>query len=146
MTVGATSSMGIRFNLDHKAYGKYYHKHTKNVSMNELKHNLEKGIKVFEDKVKSYFDELVHQSVTPQQALVFLQQCKDEGVIADKYLDQMTEVIQNKSRFPSLKSKEVTNAFRLFTLMAEVIQTETSSIDTQDRYLKLLAERMSKIA
>lgn len=142
ITVSATDSRGVRYYVP-KSYASYYHKHTKGLKIEKVKKSLEEGVEVFDKKVSSYFNELVASQTTTDKAIVWLEKCLEDEVISKKYLEEMRDILKQRKSF-SIKNKEVTNLWSLYSLISEVLGKSTASTDSKQAYAVKLAKRLSE--
>lgn len=142
ITVSATNTQGIKYYVP-KSYASYYHKHTKGLKIEKVKKSLEDGIEVFDKKVSSYFNELVSSQTTTDKAIVWLDKCLEDEVISKKYLEEMRDILKRNKSF-SIKNKEVTNLWGLYSLISEVLGKSSASQESKQSYAVKLAKRLSE--
>jgi len=114
---------------------RYYHKHTKSVSVVEFEKQLEKGIKAFQDQIKNHFKAMFQTEVSQAAAEDFLITAMEVKGVSKKYV----ESIQSK-----VKQATIRNKWQLYKIVCEVITKEASSIDVRDRQLKAVIGKMHK--
>lgn len=142
ITISAQDNRGIKYYVP-KSYASYYHKHTKGLEISKVEKSLKEGIEVFDKKVSSYFNELVTSVTTSDKAIVWLDKCIEDEVISKKYLEEMRDVLAQRKTF-SIKNKEVTNLWSLYSLISEVLGKSEASQASKQSYAEKLAKRLSE--
>jgi len=116
---------------------RYYHKHTKGVSVDAFEDSLEKGIDDFQTKIKGHFMGMFKTPLTNASAETFLQDC--EGIKEISYKKYIAEVI-----LPRVEASSIKNKWQLYCLICEGISEVAPSIDARDRQLQVIINRMHK--
>lgn len=103
----------------------FYHRHTKGLSINDLIPTVERGIKVFQEKIKVKFQTYAKVDIDPEKVIAFLEQCYEDKVIAQKYLNFMIR---------RAKETPIKTQWELYKVINEVMHTESNSEDIKDRF------------
>lgn len=114
---------------------RYYHKHTKSVSVVEFEKQLEKGIKAFQDQIKNHFKAMFATKVTQVGAETFLDDAMNIKGVSKKYVEAVLSKV---------KQSTIKNKWQLYKIVCEVISDNSSSIDVRDRQLKAIVGKMHK--
>ena len=115
---------------------RYFHKHTKAVSVLEFEKRLDKGIKAFQTQIRKQFLDMVKTPVTQAQAEDFLENAKEIKNITKSYVEEIQVQV---------KSANITNKWQLYVLICEVVNRVGSSLDATERQLKALVGRLHKV-
>lgn len=126
-------------------FATYYHRHTKGINPAEMEKTLKKGIQCYEDKVKKGFQDMILKQLTPNQALVFIQDCIQKKVIAAKYLEEMKNVIEWGGGIDIKTPSDISNQWLLYNLVFEVLTHRVKSIDMRRNYGQLMLRELKKI-
>lgn len=141
MLVGAFYGGRISLYLGEK-FSKYYHKHTIGLNTSSLVRNLEKGIKVFEDKVKDYFESMTKKMFTYNEAIILIDEAIKEKILAEKYGKQIKDTLDQEV-VVDLKNERTVSQWKFYLLVSEVLEKNVTSLDTRNRYSDLLQKRMA---
>jgi len=115
---------------------RYYHKHTKSVSVAAFENSLEKGIESFQTKIKGHFMGMFKTPTNEAAAVDFLENCIGIKNISNTYV---------KSLISKVKQSTIKNKWQLYCIICESITKEASSLDVRDRHLKALINRMHRV-
>jgi len=114
---------------------RYYHKHTKSVSVAAFENSLEKGIESFQTKIKGHFMGMFKTPTNEAAAVDFLENCIGIKNISKTYVESLISKV---------KQSTIKNKWQLYCIVCETITKEASSLDVRDRHLKALIGRMHK--
>ena len=115
---------------------RYYHKHTKSVSVAAFEESLEKGIESFQTKIKGHFMGMFKTPVNETGALSFLDTTLEMKGVSKKYVEAVISKV---------KQSTIKNKWQLYCVICDVITKEASSIDVRDRHLKALISKMHRV-
>jgi len=131
LSVGAKRGNAILWLND----SRYYHKHTKSVSVKAFEDSLEKGIDSFQTKIKGHFMGMFKTPTTETAALDYLENCIGVKNISKTYVESLISKV---------KQSTIKNKWQLYCIVCETITKEASSIDVRDRHLKALIGRLHR--
>ena len=115
-----------------------YHKHTKGMDINKLSLAVEKGIEVFQTKIKEKWERYAYTKINPDKARSFLQQCVEDKTISVKYLQMMLERMGSGGNIEIRGAGQINNQWMLYNLVTEILTHECSSPDTQERFMNTM--------
>ena len=132
LTVGAKRGNAILVVVG----SRYYHKHTKSVSVKNFESSLEQGINDFQSKIKGHFMGMFKTATNEVEALSFLDRARTIKGVSKIYVDD----IESK-----VKQSTIKNKWQLYCIVCEVITEKASSLDVRDRQLKAIIGGLHKM-
>ena len=123
------------------SFSYFYHRHTKGMDANQIVPTMEKGVEVFQNKVKEKWERYYATKIDPVKAREFLQLWHDEKVISQKYLQKIMERMGRGINIQGIGT--VTNQWSLYNVIAEVLNQECSSQDTTEASIKKLDDKVN---
>ena len=124
-------------------FATYYHRHTKGLDINALMPTIEKGIEVFQTKIKAKWDSYYNTKIDPIKARNFLEQCSNDKVISQKYLEMMIKRLDFGGSVEIRGAGQITNQWMLYNLITEILTHECDSVDTGDRFAKKMDDKIN---
>ena len=115
---------------------RYYHKHTKGVSVASFEDSLEKGIDAFQTKIKGHFMGMFNTPLTNASAEDFITNCEGVKGISNTYVEKI---------LAQVKESTVKNKWQLYCIICESVTKNASSIDVRDRHLQSIIGRMHRV-
>jgi len=131
LSVGAKRGNAVLWMPD----SRYYHKHTKSVSVKAFEDSLEEGIKTFQTKIKGHFMGMFKTPTTEAAAVDYLENCIGIKNISKTYVNSI---------ITKVKAATIKNKWQLYCIICESITKEASSLDVRDRHLQALMGRMHR--
>lgn len=132
--------LGVAAKLGHAILwindSRYYHKHTKSVSVEAFEKKLDKGISSFQDKIKTHFMDMFKTPVYEGAILDFLEKTIDVKSVSKTYIDSITSRV---------KQSTIKNKWQLYCIICEVVTKEAGNVDTRDRQLKAIIGNLHKV-
>ena len=122
-----------------EALNRYYHKHTKGLEVSMLEGTINKGVELFQTKIKAEFENLLSIPVNALQAKAFIQEMIEGKTVktAKKYLEMVLESLNN----PNVSDK-LHNAWGFYTLISRIFTKEVASIDTRKNNSREMLNRI----
>jgi len=114
---------------------KYYHKHTKSVSVIEFEKQLELGIKLFQEQIKKDFKAMLKTPVSQASAEDFLIAATELKGVRKKYIEEIQSQV---------KQSTITNKWQLYKIICDVLSKTASSIDVRDQQLTAIITKLHK--
>ena len=124
-------------------FSTYYHRHTKGLDVNALIPTIEKGIEVFQTKIKDKWESYYNTKIDPIKARNFLEQCSEDKIISQKYLEMMIKRMDFGGSVEIRGAGQITNQWMLYNLVTEILTHECDSIDTGDRFAKKMDTKIN---
>lgn len=133
LSVGAKRGKSVMWIIG----SRYYHKHTKSVSVAAFEEKLEKGINNFQTKIKKHFMDMFNTPSNEAQAINALESCESvKGVSYKKYVLPIITKVERAS---------ITNKWQLYCIICDEISELASSIDVRDKHLRAIITKVHKI-
>lgn len=117
-----------------ESFARNYHKHTKGMDLSRLSTTIEKGIEVFQTKIKERWERYYLTKIDPNKARTFLEECSANKVISQKYLEMMIKRLDFGGDVEIRGAGQITNQWALYNLITEILTHECESVDTQERF------------
>lgn len=115
---------------------RYYHKHTKGVSVASFEDSLDKGIDAFQTKIKGHFMGMFNTPLTNASAEDFITNCEGVKGISAMYVEKI---------LAQVKASTIKNKWQLYCIICESVTENASSIDVRDRHLQSIIGRMHRV-
>lgn len=137
MIVGALCQHSGVYYYIRERFSTFYHRHTKGLDIRDIEKKVQKGVDVFQNKIRDKFATYAATNINPNKVNDFLEECVNDKVIPEKYLKSIME-----------NAKSCTNQFDLYEASCQVLTTEMNdtSIDSQrDHMIKMDTRITSKL-
>jgi hypothetical protein len=108
------------------------------MDINKLALAVEKGIEVFQTKIKEKWERYAFTQINPDRARIFLQQCIEDKTISVKYLEMMLERMGRGGNIEIRGAGQINNQWMLYNLVTEILTHECKSPDTQERFMNTM--------
>ncbi|MDB4330419.1 DUF945 domain-containing protein [bacterium] len=120
-----------------------YHRHTQGMDLTRLATTIEKGVVIFQTKIKERWDRYYNTKIDPNKARTFLEQCHEDQVISQKYLKAMIERLDFGGNIEIRGAGQITNQWMLYNLVTEILTHECDSVDAQERQSKKMDDKIN---
>jgi hypothetical protein len=127
-----------------EGFARNYHRHTKGMDLTKLSETIEKGVDVFQTKIKERWERYYLTKIDPTKARTFLEQCLEDKVISQKYIQMMIQRMDFGGNVEIRGAGQITNQWMLYNLITEVLTHECTSADTQDSFSRKMDNMVAK--
>jgi hypothetical protein len=125
-----------------EGFAYFYHRHTKGLDVNSLIPTIERGVEVFQTKIKEKWDRYFQNKIDPNKARTFIQECIQDKTISVKYLEMMLRRMDFGGDIEIRGLGQITNQWMLYNLVTEVLTHECNSLDMQENFMNKMDNKI----
>jgi len=119
---------------------KFYSRHIHGIDLDSIRENIVTGIAAFRNEFAGVIETYTKEYMDQRGALVFLDKCIEDKVIAKKYLESVKVLVEGDS---GIERTPVQNKWGLYNRITEVLTHQTDDIFSQRRNIYKMEKLLS---
>lgn len=119
---------------------KFYSRHIHGIDLDSIRENIVTGIAAFKNEFAGVMEQYANERIDQRGAVIFIDKCIEEKVIAKKYLDQVKVLVEEDS---GIDRTPVLNKWGLYNRITEVLTHQTDDIFSQRKNIYKMEKMLS---